>query len=96
MININILIKYAIEGNFIENNEYLLKFNYNKASNIITLENFSFGQDFSVEFLKEINGKNVKMIYKGKSRIDGLCLFLINSSKVRREYKISEILDGNK
>lgn len=96
MQNLNILIKYAIEGDFIENNEYLLKFDYNKASNIITLENFSYGPNFSSDFLKEINGKNVKMMYKGKSRIDELYLFLLNSSEIRREYKISEILDGNK
>lgn len=96
MQNLNILIKYDIEGDFVENEKYIINFKHNKASNIITLENFSYSQEEKVDFLKEISGKSVELVYKGKSRIDGLYIFLINSSEVRRNYKISEILDGNK
>ena len=85
----NILIKYDIKGNFQERYFYNITFIYNKASNIITLENDPIDGDL---FLKEIDGKSILMEYRGISRVDGMKIFVLNSSKIRREYKINEIL----
>ncbi len=84
----NILIKYDIDGEFFEGYFYDIKFDYDKCSNIITLENTPNDSDF---FLKEINGKVVSMQYRGVSRIDGLKIFVLNSSTIRREYKLKEL-----
>jgi hypothetical protein len=84
----NILIKYDITGEFFESYFYDIEFEYDKCSNIITLENTPSDSDI---FLKEINGKVVSMQYRGVSRIDGLKLFVLNSSTIRREYKLKEL-----
>ncbi len=84
----NILIKYDIDGEFFEGYFYDIKFDYDKCSNIITLENTSNDSDI---FLKEINGKVVSIQYRGVSRIDGLKIFVLNSSTIRREYKLKEL-----
>jgi hypothetical protein len=84
----NILIKYDIDGEFFEGYFYDIKFDYDKCSNIITLENTPNDSDV---FLKEINGKVVSMQYRGISRIDGLKIFVLNSSTIRREYKLKEL-----
>ncbi len=84
----NILIKYDIDGEFFEGYFYDIKFDYDKCSNIITLENTPNDSDI---FLKEINGKVVSMQYRGVSRIDGLKIFVLNSSTIRREYKLKEL-----
>ncbi len=84
----NILIKYDIDGEFFEGYFYDIKFDYDKCSNIITLENTPNDSDI---FLKEINGKVVSIQYRGVSRIDGLKIFVLNSSTIRREYKLKEL-----
>jgi hypothetical protein len=84
----NILIKYDISGEFVEEYYYDIKFDYDKCSNIITLENTSIESDF---FLKEIDGKVISMQYRGISKIDRLKLFVLNSSKIRRDYKLKEL-----
>jgi len=84
----NILIKYDIEGEFHENYSYEILFDYNKASNVVTLENTPQEGD---DFLKEINGKSVFMQYRGISRIDRKKIFVLNSSTIRREYKLKDI-----
>jgi hypothetical protein len=84
----NILIKYDITGEFFDNYFYDIVFEYDKCSNIITLENTPNDSDI---FLKEINGKVVSMQYRGISKIDGLKIFILNSSTIRREYKLKEL-----
>jgi hypothetical protein len=84
----NILIKYDIEGEFHENYSYEILFDYNKASNVVTLENTPQEGD---DFLKEIDGKSVFMQYRGISRIDRKKIFVLNSSTIRREYKLKDI-----
>lgn len=87
-----ILIKYDIDGNFIENQFYNIDFIYDKSSSILTLE-LSKGNDAikSDIFLREIDGKLVPMEFRGISKIDGLKLFVLNSSNIRRDYKLSEL-----
>ena len=84
----NILIKYDIVGEFFENYFYELTFDYNKASNVVTLENTPEEGD---EFLREIDGKTISMQYRGLSKIDRKKIFVLNSSNIRREYKLKEI-----
>ena len=84
----NILIKYDIEGEFSENYSYEILFDYNKASNVVTLENTPQEGD---DFLKEIDGKSIFMQYRGISKIDKKKIFVLNSSTIRREYKLKEI-----
>ena len=86
----NILIKYDIDGEFLEKNFYEICFDFNKCYNIITLENTSYLE--SDNFLKEIHNHNVSMQYRGLSRIDGLKIFILNTLRARVEYKLNEIL----
>lgn len=84
----NILIKYDIDGVFFENTFYNLVFEYDKCSNIITLENTPIDSDI---FLKEIDGRYISMQYRGISKIDNLKIFVLNSSNIRREYKLNDL-----
>ena len=84
----NILIKYDIEGEFHENYFYEIVFDYNKASNVVTLENTPQEGD---DFLKEIDGKSIFIHYRGISKIDKKKIFVLNSSTIRREYKLKDI-----
>lgn len=84
----NILIKYDIEGEFHENYSYEILFDYNKASNVVTLENTTQEGD---DFLREIDGKSIFMQYRGISKIDKKKIFVLNSSTIRREYKLKDI-----
>ena len=84
----NILIKYDIEGEFHENYSYEILFDYNKASNIISLDNILEEAD---DFIKEIDGKSIFMQYRGISKIDRKKIFVLNKSTIRREYKLKEI-----
>jgi len=86
---VNILIKYCIEGEFHERNSYEILFDYNKASNFITLENKNEEAD---DFLKEMHGKFILMEYRGITRLDGLKMFVLNTLTIKREYKLNEIL----
>ena len=84
----NILIKYDIEGEFHERYFYEISFEYNKASNIISLDNTLQEAD---DFIREIDGKSILMEYRGISKIDRKKIFVLNSSTIRREYKLNEI-----
>ena len=85
----NILIKYDIEGEFHERYFYEIPFEYNKASNIISLDNTLQEAD---DFIREIDGKSILMEYRGISRVDRKKIFVLNTSNIRREYKLKEIL----
>jgi len=87
-MNRNILIKYDINGDFHERYFYEISFDYNKASNIISLDNTLKEDD---DFIREIDGKIISMEYRGISRVDDMKIFVLNSSKIRREYKLNEI-----
>lgn len=84
----NILVKYDISGEFFDGYFYNIEFEYDRCSNVLTLENTPTESD---TFLKEINGKVVSMQYRGISKIDGLKIFILNSSTIRREYKLKEL-----
>jgi hypothetical protein len=84
----NLIIKYDIEGEFDENYFYEILFDYNKASNIISLDNTLEEAD---NFIREVDGETIFMQYRGISRVDGKKLFVLNKSSIRREFKLKEI-----
>jgi hypothetical protein len=84
----NILIKYDIEGEFHERYFYEISFEYNKASNIISLDNTLQEAD---DFIREIDSKSILMEYRGISKIDRKKIFVLNTATIRREYKLKEI-----
>ena len=84
----NILIQYDLEGEFHERYFYEISFEYNKASNIISLDNTLQEAD---DFIREIDGKSILMEYRGISRVDEKKIFVLNTSTIRREYKLKEI-----
>jgi len=84
----NLIIKYDIEGEFHENYFYEILFDYNKASNIISLDNTLEEADY---FIREVDGKSIFMQYRGISKIDRKKIFVLNTATIRREYKLKEI-----
>ena len=44
------------------------------------------------DFLKSIDGQMVSAIYKGKSRIEGMNIFLISPLQINRQIKLDQIL----
>ena len=69
----NLIIKYDIEGEFYENYFYEISLDYNKSSNIVSLDNTLQEAD---DFLKEIDGKSIFIQYRGISKLDGKKIFL--------------------
>ncbi len=84
----NIIIKFDIKGDFQEDSYYKLILDYSKVSNIISLENVNSDCD---AFLREQDGKEIFMQYKGVSRIDKKSIFVLNTSLVLRDYIISKL-----
>jgi hypothetical protein len=84
----NLIIKYDIEGEFYENYFYEISLDYNKSSNIVSLDNTLQEAD---DFIREIDGKSILMEYRGISKIDRKKIFVLNTSTIRREYKLKEI-----
>lgn len=84
----NIIIKFDIKGDFQEDVYYNLFLDYSKVSNIISLENVNSDCD---AFLREQDGREILMQYKGISRIDKKSIFVLNTSLVLRDYIISKL-----
>ena len=84
----NIIIKFDIKGDFQEDAYYKLLLDYSKVSNIISLENVNSDCD---TFLREQDGREILMQYKGISRIDKKSIFVLNTSLVLRDYIISKL-----
>ena len=85
----NLVIKYDIDGEFFENYFYEIVFQYTKSSNVLSLENKPDDAEF---FLKEIDGKKVLMQYRGLSKIDNLPIFVLDAVKIRRNYKLENLI----
>lgn len=86
-----LIIKYGKSGDFIEDEVYEIRINYSQCSQIISLEQGVLHED-SDDFLKSIDGQVVSAIYKGKSRIDGMNIFLISPLQINRQIKLDQIL----
>ena len=87
----SLIIKYGTNGDFIENTVYEIKIDYSRCTQIIALENGVL-QEESEDFLKSIDGEIIHMLYKGKSRIDDMDIFLISPIQINRQIKLNKIL----
>ena len=86
-----LIIKYGTGGDFVEDEIYLILIDYSKCSQIISVEQGVLHED-NEDFLKSIDGQMVSAIYKGKSRIDGMNIFLISPIQINRQIKLDQIL----
>jgi hypothetical protein len=88
-----VLIKYDIVKEFVEDEFYKIKFDYTKASNILSMENNKNKYMQSVDqFLKDIDGVLITMQFRGISKIDNLPIFVIDCVKTIREHKLKQLL----
>jgi hypothetical protein len=101
-MNNNLIIKYnpgrkdLVEGEF-----YEIKFDYkyfygliNDLINDLSMGSLNYYHD-TIEYeiyIKELQDKNIIMKYIGLSRIDGLDLFIIDRTQIKRDNIIEEIL----
>jgi hypothetical protein len=86
-----LIIKYGTGGDFIEDEIYVIRIDYSKCSQIISIEQGILHED-NEDFLKSIDGQMVSAIYKGKSRIEGMNIFLISPLQINRQIKLDQIL----
>jgi len=86
-----LIIKYGTGGDFIEDEIYVIRIDYSKCSQIISIEQGILHED-NEDFLKSIDGQMVSAIYKGKSRIEGMNIFLISPLQINRQIKLNQIL----
>lgn len=86
-----LVIKYGTFDNLIEDQVYQIKLDYSKCVQIITLAQGVLQSD-SEEFLMSVDGESIDMVYKGKSRVDNMNIFLISPIQVRRQIQLDKIL----
>ena len=86
-----LIIKYGTGGDFVEDEIYLIRIDYSKCSQIISVEQGVLHED-NEDFLKSIDGQMVSATYKGKSRIDSMNIFLISPIQINRQIKLDQIL----
>lgn len=86
-----LIIKYGFNGDFIDNEVYEIKIDYTKCVQIISVEQGILSADCN-DFLKSIDGETIEVIYKGKSRMDDMNIFLISPIQIYRQIKLNQIL----
>lgn len=89
-----LIIKYDPvdqRNDLIEDQTYEIQIDYTKCAQIISL-NQGVLHDGYDDYIKSIDGKKIQAIYKGKSRIDNMDIFLISPLQINRQIKIDQIL----
>lgn len=86
-----LIIKYGTGGDFVEDEIYHIRISYSQCYQIISLDYGVLHED-SDDFLKSIDGQMVSAIYKGKSRMDDMNIFLISPLQINRQIKLDQIL----
>jgi len=86
-----LIIKYKDDVDFIEDDVYEINIDYHKCIQILSLDRGVLQGDCD-EFLKSIHGKLVPIIYKGKSRVDDINIFLLSPLQINRQIKLNQIL----
>jgi hypothetical protein len=86
-----LIIKYGFDDGFVEDKIYEIEIDYTKCVQIISVEQGVLHEDCD-DFLKSIDGQMVSAIYKGKSRIEGMNIFLISPLQINRQIKLDQIL----
>lgn len=84
----NILIKYDINEELIEDQYYSIKFDYNKITQVFKSFEFGSGSD---ELIESLDGEEILMHYRGISRIDGKKIFVIDLKQIARNFKFDEL-----
>jgi hypothetical protein len=86
-----LIIKYGFEDDLVENTIYEIILDNSKCSQVVSIEQGVLHEDCD-EFLKSIDGKTIEAVYKGKSRIDNMNIFLISPLQINRQIKLNQIL----
>ena len=86
-----LIIKYGFENDFVEDKIYEIILDYSKCTQIISIEQGVLQEECD-DFLRSIDGQKVEAIYKGKSRIDDMNIFLISPVQINRQIKLNQIL----
>lgn len=84
----NILIKYDLDSDLEENQFYTIDFDYNKCVQLVSLDNED--EDCNL-YLKSIHTHQISVEYRGVSKLDGMKLFLVNSTQINRNSKIESL-----
>jgi hypothetical protein len=86
-----LIIKYGFENDFVEGKIYEIMLDYSKCTQIISVEQGVLQEDCD-DFLRSIDGQKIEAIYRGKSRIDNMNIFLISPVQINRQIKLNQIL----
>jgi hypothetical protein len=86
-----LIIKYGFENDFVEGKIYEIMLDYSKCTQIISIEQGVLQEDCD-DFLRSIDGQKIEAIYRGKSRIDNMNIFLISPVQINRQIKLNQIL----
>ncbi len=86
-----LIIKYGFENDFVEEKIYEIILDYSKCTQIISVEQGVLQEDCD-DFLRSIDGHKIEAIYRGKSRIDNMNIFLISPVQINRQIKLNQIL----
>jgi hypothetical protein len=93
MIVDTLIVKIDIDGDFIEEDKfYEITLDYSKSHQIISLEGGIQVQEDCEDFLKSIDGERINALYKGKSRIDDMSIFILSPLQINRQIKLDQIL----
>jgi hypothetical protein len=86
-----LIIKYGFEDDLVENTIYEIILDNSKCIQVVSIEQGVL-QEHCDEFLRSIDGQKIEAIYKGKSRIDNMNIFLISPIQINRQIKLNQIL----
>lgn len=86
-----LIIKYGFDNDFVEGKIYEIILDYSKCTQIISVEQGVLQEDCD-DFLRSIDGQKIEAIYRGKSRIDNMNIFLISPVQINRQIKLNQIL----
>jgi hypothetical protein len=86
-----LIIKYKDDVDFIEDEVYEINIDYHKCIQILSLDRGVLQEDCE-DFLKSIDGERINALYKGKSRIDDMSIFILSPLQINRQIKLDQIL----
>lgn len=86
-----LIIKYGFDNDFVEGKIYEIILDYSKCTQIISVEQGVLQEDCD-DFLRSIDGQKIEAIYRGKSKIDNMNIFLISPVQINRQIKLNQIL----
>jgi hypothetical protein len=85
-----VLVKYNIDGKFVEYTDYNIRFDIDKVLPIWTLEQVP---EDNYRIIESFDSKIIKMTYRGVSKVDSMNLFVINIKENLRNLKLEQVLN---